>query len=224
MDVQISSDFHDYYDHMFELRGELFLRMSRTQLHRMKAFELLQSMGLTLPFHGTVKLVWDMLSDTHRQVVVYQDPFAHRSEGKERMALRNALDKYPDAYCSLFVVSNSMSWRYLRIGSTVWWLRYTSNDSWRSNQGSEVDICLVGNPGISVIDLEHEPLLAIDFIRSIGGIFYAIDYNTAPGLKGTPIEKLKSPTDIVNLIKTWIDERPRSVSCKEAETDGSIEG
>jgi len=50
----------------------------------------------------------------------------------------------------------------------------------------------------------HYPLGAVDFIKSEGGKWYAVNYTSAPLLKGTPIEEILSPEKVANEISEWV--------------------
>ncbi len=206
--VQLETDFIDYYDHMFDSVGRKFRRMSRTHMTRSAAFRRMQELGLDVPLYGTVSRMWDMLTDCDRQVVVYTDELAHRGECKELMFLKEACIKYQDEdpLCALFIDTASeqpFSVRYLRIGPHVFWLCFSSDDEWRSNCGSDVSVTFVADQGIAIDENTYHPLLAIDFIPSTGGVWYAVDYNTSPGLRHTPIEDELTAQEVVDAIKIW---------------------
>jgi len=56
-----------------------------------------------------------------------------------------------------------------------------------------------------------EPLLAIDFVKA--DKLYAIDYNVAPGLMGTGIEALLTPSDIFEELKVWFSYKKATAEC-----------
>jgi hypothetical protein len=98
-----------------------------------------------------------------------------------------------------------VSRRYLRIGSKVFWLEYRSDDNWRSNCGTVwIEYARPPRFLMNFVDDEPYPMLAIDFVRREAGLWAAIDYNTSPGLRHTPIEEDISGEEVVALIKEWM--------------------
>ena len=89
--VYLESDFHDYYDHMFDTAGRKFERMSVTDLSRSEAFVKLMDMGLAVPHWGSVQSLYNKFP-AETLVVLYMDEYAHRSEGKLRMGVEHAMD------------------------------------------------------------------------------------------------------------------------------------
>lgn len=219
--IAIDSDFLDFYDHAFYSRYNADItweRRSRTGMSKRKQFLFLENQGLETPIHGTVVEVYRELRKGHLlagdlfdklargllQVVVYLDEYAHRGLGKLQVPLELALDRYPHRYCSEFIQTtpscDSVSYRYLQVGKKSFWLRYTGHDSWMSNCVEEVDVeYLCTNEDKFKFSIDH-PVFAIDFVP--GRVLYAIDFNTAPGLKGTGIP-LKDPQEIYDLVEEW---------------------
>jgi len=216
MNVRIRSDFREYYDHAFDLSGMEWFRNSEDDLSRSSAHNRMRNMGLNVPRSGLLnnrKLLREM---GNIQVVVYTNEYTHRGEGKLLLQLEEAMVDYPGCYASAYIhrpvaYSQPSSVRRLRIGSSIHWLEYWSEDTWRSNYSTvdaPVDIYTYV-PGITanIIDYEPYPMLAIDFVESIYGAWYAIDYNTSPGIGGTPIEGILTPNDIYKEVANWMDER-----------------
>jgi hypothetical protein len=121
---------------------------------------------------------------------------------------------HPYALASKFIQFNvpdakpeikGLSWRYLQIGTESFWLEYTSTEDWRSNCG-EGDINMFFRdktelfPDKSYKKMPKYPLFAIDFVPD-GDVIYAIDFNIAPGISGTGVDKLMSSIEIVESIK-----------------------
>jgi hypothetical protein len=203
----------DYYDHWFDREGVAFHRMSRTRLSRNDALlKLTNDMGIQVPTFNLIRNLYEFkLLEPDEEVVVYIDEYAHASEGKEKMLLSEAYSRYPDRVASIYLRRRSgkpMSLRYLRIGpDDIWWLEYWSDDEWRSNYGN-VKIVIADDYTIRACkfhDPRETPLLAIDFIESRDGLWAAIDYNTSPGLRHTPIEETVSGIEIVSKIKKWFE-------------------
>lgn len=223
MKIILKSNFLDYYDHAFDVyAGELGLvidveRFSKTTLKRRDAFIKMQSIGLHTPVFETVIWLDEMGLDLHKtnpEVIVYFDELAHRGEEKQVIRYANAWAMYPSKLCSLYIepIDKPTSYRYLRIGSRIFWLQYTSNDSWRSNCGTDVEITLLESITATQLfetlpsaDPNETPFLAIDFVKSKMGLFFAIDWNTSPGLRCSPIETEMTPDEIYQEIKDWLD-------------------
>lgn len=199
--IKLHSDFYDYYDHYFARSGIPFYRMSRDGLDRKMAMVWIsKGMGLPTPKFGCGSWFSGDLWD----VVVHIDPFAHRGEGKLRVKSHVAAAEYPSTFSVQFIEGHEgVSRRYLRIGSSGWWLDYKSEGDWRSNVG-DVTVSVVGQcdhpDGFSC--LPDSPLWAIDFVGP-----YAVDYNGSPGLRGTGMEKILKPASVVKLIEEWHERR-----------------
>ena len=223
-EVAIRSDFLDYYDHAFAYRyGKdnpfLWDRFADGDfgLCRSLAFEHMEKLGFNVVKHGLVKdlcaeLLEGKITDNLIDLIVYIDSVAHRGEGKVKMPVHEALRKYPDRLASQHIPSvpgpGSMSYRYLCIGRRGYLLRYSNPDDWRSNYGPNVTVEVLGCLG----DLSPEkliacryPMFAVDLIPC-GKKLMAVDFNTAPGLKGTGIENICKPSKVYELVREaiWI--------------------
>lgn len=208
--MRLESDFTDWYDFAFSKTGPLFRRMSKGGPTRSLVFRWLAAHGYQVPIHGKVSEVFLMKPNLtqepvyeKRQVVVYLDERAHRGEGKVLLPIRDAYTKHPDSLCSLYCPSydshESVSYRLLQIGDRRWWLRYRSFGNWQSNHG-EGDIHCYGELTKQwAIPL---PLYAIDFVQAHDGSYLAIDFNKAPGLQFTGLEKSIQGGEIVDLIES----------------------
>lgn len=212
--VKINSDFHESYDHMFDV-GETdstWNRMSVDMVRR-SALNVLQQMRLNVPYYDNVSNMYDLMSTFNPLVVVYTEAFAHRGEGKKwtRLSLET-LQKHCNDLAMLYVAQRdrpgSVSYRYLRMGRRTMWLRYESDDEWRSNCGN-VEITEISRPSemqftnAGLLDPQDRPCIAVDFVSSIGGKWWAVDFNTSPGVDHTPFTETYSPEEIVNSIKEW---------------------
>ena len=213
MKIQLKTDFYDYYDHQFDREGQVMERISCSGMSRREMFVYLEQIGLQPPPHGTPRQVYNSLPKSDQEieryaakffdVVVYLNKNAHRGEGKILLPLSQALEEYPDSFCSLYcptLFDRSESYRYLQIGDKIFWLRYTSND-WRSNYG-EVDIEILSQEKDQFHPYINYPLFAVDFVVAPGFI-WAIDFNIAPGIKGTGVEKILPAKEAVAAIKRW---------------------
>ena len=243
--LRLNSDFRDYYDHHFapsyQKDGFCFDRLSRTDLDRKAMFARLKQLSLATPEHGIVKHLFEAYQESLNlqgyrdkdllgmlelmQVVVYTDPFAHAGEGKIRCSYTEAMRDHPDRYASIFIPQNAAgtgtSLRLLRIGRRQFWLRYTSQDDWRSNAGDvSIEVLCEERPmALSLTQKQPEPLLAIDFISGPGNTLLAVDYNTAPMLRGTGIEDRLTAAQVYEEITVWFDEVAKNNTINAHERD-----
>lgn len=217
----LKSDFTDYYDLYFDDSGPVFNRISKnTGPNKKQQFEILKSHGFLVPPHGTVgEILRSEFEDCPIDAVVaYTDINAHCGDGK-RVFVRGMLKSNPDMgspggdrfwrerelFCSAFIGSypktctgGSSSIRRLQIGPHVFWIEYTSKESWMSNVG-DGDIAVIGveqDAGYHSIRL---PLFAIDFV--LGKEMYAVDLNVSPGIRGSGVEKYIKPYEVLEALE-----------------------
>ncbi len=217
--VKLVSDFYgqEPYDCLFDgYNAEIeWVRNGRDGISRRKAFEILQKMGLYVPYYATVQRMYALIGHHRPLIIVYLDEMAHCSEGKEFCCLHQGTrDKYDEALAAVWIDNEghgAISYRYLRIGLKCFGLQYCSDDRRFSNRG---DVAIYHYPSVvgvvNYICLPGEfkdpyttPMMAIDFVRSIGGMWWAVDYNTSPGIKDTPVLDLITPQEIVGSIKEY---------------------
>jgi hypothetical protein len=225
MELNLKSDFRDYYDFMFakdNINCKTLLRMAKTSRSRWEDYKILNSYGLITPVLAKGKETFvEQISMRHehpgggadmdgRHVVVYDDITAHRGEGKRLVEWQDAPE---DAWIGEYITpvvsgrfggQSQDTWRYLFIGDRVYSLKYSNpNSDWRSNVGDDIDIKLISAISRPSATLIREPLLAIDMIQR-GGTWYAIDYNDAPGVGGTPVEEMYSASVIMDQLCKWV--------------------
>ncbi|MBY0525585.1 MAG: hypothetical protein K2R98_19425 [Gemmataceae bacterium] len=208
MKLKLHSNFSDYYDYQFDLDGEVFERMGTGGPTRREMFVVMERLGLRVPEYGRVtdlKPLW-------AEVVVYLDERAHCGDGKVRLPLEQAIMQYPQALASCFLPPGGESIRELHIGNRCFRLRYTSVDDWRSNCGEgdcEVlgEVCLPAYRG----KVSHA-LFAIDFVPC-GGKEWAVDFNIAPGMRGSGMERIMSASDVVKELKGYLSSFQEDTKC-----------
>lgn len=225
--LELRSDFRDYYDHWFAGSGQradnVYERQSRSGMDRPAMLNYLKGLGVTTPAFGTVRelasrmdtFAQGLSANTRKEllrdagdVVVYTDPGAHGGGGKIKLGLAVALEQFPNHFASEYIPNtisgHGQSIRYLRIGQRQFWLRYTSEDDWRSNCG-EVEIEFLGEDFSAtpraLMGPSHVPILAIDFVFSTH--MYAIDYNIAPRLTGTGLEEVMPGNAVFQEVLNW---------------------
>lgn len=212
MKIKLESDFLDYYDHWFDGSDSniTFERMSTGGMSRREMFQFFADNGIKTPEFGQVTDIWNTIDKSLCNIVVYVNERAHRSECKILMKFGQSMQHARDCFASRHIPSRenerAVSERFLAIGDLFFWLKYSSDDFWRSNYGNvEIEI---------VPKTEYEkypyigfglPLYAIDFVRSVDNILYAIDFNIAPQIKGTGIEDIVPARKVVYEIKKWMN-------------------
>lgn len=219
MKLSLKSNFRDFYDFAFDKQGEVFERLDNAGISRREMFTYFNELDLKTPVHGTVRDVVACLQESFDEqgratqdlflehlvdLVVYLDEYQHAGEGKVKLSAKAALEAYPDHYCSEYIPATASgtgeSLRYLQVGIRKWWIRYWSENDWRSNAG-EGDWEVLCEEKRGYHPRIKYPMFAIDFVRA-GKHLCAIDFNVAPGLG--PLNGIVSPWDIVALVKRHI--------------------
>lgn len=212
--LKLRSNFLDYYDHQFDLSGEEFRRMSNEGMNRIEMLDFMKSKRLIVPPYGVVRQLKHHAYITPEAfVVVHLDINSHRGENKLLMRYREALEQYPDAFMVMYASSfTGVSWRYLKVGSRSFILRYEGDD-WRSNWNTKNIIVESDDASWIKIDITA-PLFAIDFVKNerLDGenVMVAIDFNIAPQIKGSGIEDILSATEVVKLIRDAVEKESHS--------------
>ncbi len=225
--VKLDSDFVDYYDHHMDFDGDLVLsRRMKAGPNRMEMYKLLNMIGLKTPKFGMVAELYKDLGTQNggvaglkasgygklMEVVVFTDVNAHAGDGKLKMSLDEAREKFPGHFAAQFIPTAktyaSRTERVVVAGDYQYWLEYKSMDDWRSNAGettiAELDTRF--RPGLhGNIHEIKSPLYAIDFV-AVGNERLAIDLNVSPGLKGTPIEDIVTAEHMAGSIKSRLAE------------------
>lgn len=117
------------------------------------------------------------------------------------MTLNDAYNKWPTNLAAMHVGqrgSVSVSTRYIQIGDRVFWIDYASTDDWRSTKGNSQSVLTR-----TVVNRYHPtiklPMFAIDYVKS--DKIYAINFDAAPGIRGTGIDEMISRKEVAELIK-----------------------
>lgn len=96
-----------------------------------------------------------------------------------------------EVFCSAFVgnpfENKGCSIRRLQVGPHVFWVEYKSSESWMSNFGEGTNEVIGVEKNAGFHPVIRKPLFAIDFV--LGREMYAVDFNTAPGIRGSGVEK-----------------------------------
>jgi len=219
MNVILQSDFTDIYDNWFDRTGDLFFyRYVEDGTERRYMFRMFDDLGIKSPEHGTVleiygkhnqsmsrtqtpKITRFFLPTDFLQLVVYTDEKMHAGNGKMLVSANTAIKSFPEKYASVYIPSSSTSFRYLKIGKKSLWIKYKSNDAWRSNVGDvSTDIIEAHSDGYHP-GVPHA-LWAIDFVQS-GKELLAMDFNISPSMPDG-IDAIMTPEEIATQIKTAV--------------------
>lgn len=170
-------------------------------------FELFTNFDLTTPDYGWL----DEIRSKHEKFVVYIDLKAHKGQKKLLLDRVTSSSERVDLFCSQFISTGPIptSFRYLVAGKYSFFLKYSSNDTWRSNCG-DIEIELMTKDYLDIMNeiknkttSIQKPLYAIDFVEK-DGTFYALDFNEAPQINGTGIEEIIPVQDLAFSIMSAI--------------------
>jgi hypothetical protein len=198
-------------------------------------FRTLEAAGFATPPHGLVGDVlgswWEAEKCWVKWVVAYTDEAAHCAEGKEvwwkqcaalnwqpRMGYdaRNerANRNSETVYCSAFVGCYpqlgrhgrpAVSLRRLQVGRHVFWVEYKSTESWMSNFGEGTCEVVGQEWDAGYHPYLRLPLFAVDLVWG-GADLYAVDFNTAPGIRGSGVEKLLPGPECVRVLEQALED------------------
>lgn len=179
--------------------------MSTSGMDRYEMYIYLESLGFNVPIYGILNDFRKLKKDINK-VVVHLDLKSHRGENKILLDYEEALEKYRGKFATEYIETDGefgVSYRYLRIGDEAFWLLYKSKNDWRSNCGSDIKI--------DILEIEKNtppviksPLYAIDLVFDKYNNYHAIDFNISPGIKGTGVEDILKPKEVVDKIKETI--------------------
>jgi len=209
--LKLNSDFEDYYDSAFAQEGNLtFPRLTSNEIPRKELYKLIGKHKLIPPVFGKVKkfikkIPWE------QAVIVFSNADLHSGGEKTVMSFKEAYKEHPDKYMSIYsVTERGESFRYLQIGKEAFFLRYKS-DVWDSTKNPKIEVERVEEGDEIKMKPFDYPMYAVDFVRFEDRFgkewMLAVDFNTAPILKGTGIEELIAPFEIVALLQEWYEEQ-----------------
>jgi len=205
MTLQLKSDFVDYYDHCFDKKGPIFDRYAKNALTRADNLQLLINLGYNVPSHGIARNIVPhliKLKDTSDlSFIVYLDEYSHCGKDKIKVSAELALEHFGEYFVVEYLQPDkrATSYRFLQVGKRSFGLVYSSNDEWRSNCGTEVNVRLVCHGDDKIHETIKDPIFAIDFIK-VGEFLYALDFNSAPGIRSTGVDKEMKPREIFDEI------------------------
>lgn len=226
MKIKLNSDYLDYYDFFFDLDGKEFYRRAAKPngYSKPQQFDLLSSyFGYKVPPNATVRefyaqsvrtaKCYNPAYNSSEQLVVYLDNYAHAGNDKIVWSIAGSmveLENGPNLYASLFLpttedpLNHSISYKYIKFGMHYALFKIECFNGWRTNSGN-LDIVLIKH-GLEE-DLQKliwNPLYSIDMIR-YNGEYYAVDLNTAPGMRGLGMHHEYAGQEIVDSIRRWFE-------------------
>jgi len=231
MKIKLNTDFKDYYDFMFYPDGDVMFdrRMYDRTLCKRDQIRIMQDLGFRT-FDIRRCKHWDF-SDA-AMLVVYTDDRAHAGSGKQRTDLGQAKRHHPNDWSIPWIATSdandaSVSHRLLQVGDRAWWLRYEGTGGWQSNHCESTAITIVDEiQSIRRYSFDHHiinhrtnlcpyPIFAIDFVipankatptdfAEVIESGYAIDFNTAPGMKWTGMDDLLPAPEVYRLIHDYL--------------------
>lgn len=236
MSLVLISDFKDYYDNRFQPAWEhkpgepAIQRLRSARPPRREIFRRLDRMGLLTPRHGTVRDLAEQWENDNLylfQVVVYlQD---QGGKPNVRVGIREALQRWPRAYASLFIPQEvpglGHMLRMIKVGREAFWIEYQSRNDWRAEHGANTSRFL-GRDHYDLATTVPLPLCQIDFLPRGEGRqrLLAINLDTAPALKGTGIEHFLTPDDVHQLLADATRRQNRALPTRQATADVDVRG
>lgn len=201
--IAIKSFYVDYYDHTFESQyyaDVIWERVSDRPPFKIESFRLLEEAGYKVPVHGTKETLLRAGLHPKTKVVAYYDPKGHCTEGKYLTTLDDVW--YDNMYCSQYIITQRPEHtRVAYIGNKEAAYKMWSNDEWRSNTGTEIEMESCKVPQEMERSLLY-PIHAIDFVDG-----YAVDLNFSPGLGKTPIQDAIPSSEVYGLFQDWVAEK-----------------
>lgn len=210
---KLQTDYNDYYDYQFANGDKIWQRCMTDGPDRIGILNTLKYLDLTVPRYGT---------DTYhyQDAVVHKNINSHCGEDKVYVFLNRATIIEPTDFLVEFIKPDekATSYRYLSLGKYGWWLKYSSDDEWRSNVGNvKIDHipCPIpygtteyGNMINAFSKLDKIlPIFAIDFVLSSGKL-YAVDLNMSPGSRFTNVDRSAHPKKLADGIKERLPDLP----------------
>jgi len=204
MKLVLKTDFVDSYDDYFDVLDEPephinFHRFTRTNISRENSFKKLLSMNEPVVPHGYLRDLSEQFFSAEK-FVVYTDTYSHSGKGKELID-RSKIDRYSDLFSSLYLGEEvSVSYKKIVIGNKVFWSKYKSTHSWKSNVGDVETLSKVKET--TPIKNDNFPIYTIDYVSG-AGFLWSIDLNLAPELKNLCLPL--NPKEIHSEIYDWYE-------------------
>ncbi len=204
-DLQLRSNVKQCYDYCFSRSAPLaFLRMYHTShltsidIPRREMFRRLNEAGVETVPNGLVEELLRRV-DPEAGVVVYVDEKAHRGLGKELLTAKEALEKYPAHWASVFVPPGGRAIRHFQFGSKSFTMPFRSEDDWRCQRGKSYSWCVPGSrwSGLFPNAIPY-PYFAVDFVP---GTDMATDFQFVPGTTDDGLENWMRPREMYRALQ-----------------------
>ena len=206
IDLQLRSNVKLAYDYCFSTKAQwAFLRMYHTSylasrdIARRDMFAQLERAGVATVPNGTVE---DLLRrrDPALGVVVYVDESAHMGQGKVWLSAKEALERFPKAWCSEFVAPAGRAVRHFQFGSRCFTLPFQSGGDWRCQVGKgSYSYAAPGSRHAHLFPVAIPyPYWAIDFVP---GTDMATDFQFVPGTTDDRLDHWMSPREMYQALQ-----------------------
>mgnify|MGYP006167164895 FL=1 len=220
--ITIDSDYKDYYDNALREKDEGDIRFTLTRrkderAERPRRFDFMSKLGLKTPLYGKIKELIPSLLERDKiltdcpgiedvfEVVVY---LPGEKNNKIRLTYRQAINRFPDNFGCEYIPSSpsgiGVSWEYICIGTSAFWLQRSSSNNWQANKGdTRIRLSNAKKKRLILEDtLLRDCLFSTTFIM-LRNRMIAVNYHTSPIIKGTPIQRAISAKDASESIKNW---------------------
>lgn len=200
VDLQLRSNVTQPYDYCFSRRAELvFLRMYHTpylnanDVARRDMFAQLEAHGIKTVPNGIVHELLKRV-DPECGLVVYVDEKAHRGEGKVWVSAKEALEKYPLHWASVFIPPAGKAIRHFQFGVKAFTMPFKSHDDWRCQKGESTrSWCVPGSRWNLFPHIIPHPYFALDYIP---GTDLVTDFQFVPGTTDDRLDNWMRPREM----------------------------
>lgn len=227
-------DYYDaFFDYTTHMRGEdatvVFKRLSAPPngYSKPEQFQIMSSapFNMRVPGNGTVRSFMDDCFQDAKgnkvnmggkrnqsdKIVVYTDNYLHAGNGKELTYITGAsLFIGDDKWCSEFIPTtddpenHSISYKYMKWGMHYALLKIECKGGWRTNSGDlEIEMLEHGREQ-DLSKVQFLPLYSIDYVRR-NKLDYGVDFNTAPGFRGTGLKDYYTGVEVANSLYEWFE-------------------
>ncbi len=202
--LQLRTNVKHPYDYCFSKSAQwVFLRMyntpylNKTDVPRREMFARLEAAGIQTVPNGIVEEVLRKY-DPAQGVVVYVDERAHRGEGKFWLSAKEALEQYPNHWCSVFMGPKGQALRHFQFGDQAFTMPFHSRTDWRSQRGESYSYCVPGSRWSHLfLNHIHVPYFALDFIP---GTDMATDFQYVPGIENDRLDNWMRPREMYDAL------------------------
>jgi len=225
--IQLESDFSDYYDAELQKldNNSTLTRWNKWRANKPTQYKILKSYGINTPLFGTPKEVFYQLkaAGVDKPEGQYVVVWIENAIDPLRVKLSTALSQYENEFVVEYVIEDDrknvgQSVRCLYVGSKVYAYEMTNRQEYRSIDDEQWLAGKTVNGGIVRVDLsqvseidqvDEEGQIMMNDINTIvpiyrsdiverNGELYAVNFNSAPSLKGTPFQNAV-PAEIMAL-------------------------